>query len=89
MAAYHNSNEKELTDGTYEVVGPHFRKNPYGLEKDILMKHGEKVLDDVPRTFEGIRDYLEENYIEGIVFWKDGEPKCKIKRSDFGHEWNR
>lgn len=38
--------------------------------------------------FEGIRDYLKEHYIEGIVFWKDGEPRCKIKRSDFGFEWN-
>lgn len=26
--------------------------------------------------------------MEGIVFWKDGEPKCKIKRSDFGFPWN-
>ena len=34
-------------------------------------------------------DYLKEHYIEGIVFWKDGEPGCKIKRSDFGFEWNR
>ena len=51
----------EKIDGTYEVVGPHFRNNPYGLEK---------------------------NYTEGIVFWKDGEPKCKIKRSDFGFRWN-
>lgn len=25
--------------------------------------------------------------IEGIVFWKDGAPCCKIKRSDFGFEW--
>lgn len=25
--------------------------------------------------------------IEGIVFWKDGEPLCKIKRTDFGFEW--
>lgn len=31
--------------------------------------------------------YLSEHYIEGIVFWKDGEPKCKIKRSDFGFKW--
>ena len=23
----------------------------------------------------------------GIVFWKDGEPRCKIKRSDFGFKW--
>ena len=24
---------------------------------------------------------------EGLVFWKDGEPQCKIKRSDFEFEW--
>ena len=42
---------------------------------------------DVPRTFEGLRDYLEQHEIEGIVFWKDGEPQCKIKRSDFGFKW--
>lgn len=88
MAAYRNSNGKELPDGTYEVIGPHFRRNPYGLEQDVLVRHGESVLKDVPRNFEGIRDYLKEHYIEGIVFWKDGEPQCKIKRSDFGFEWN-
>ena len=44
---------------------------------------------NVPRTFEGIRGWLKEHDdCEGIVFWKDGEPKCKIKRSDFGFEWN-
>ncbi len=88
MEAYRNSNGEELTDGTYEVIGPHFQRNPYGLEQDILVRHGERVLADVPRSFEGIRDYLKEHYIEGIVFWKDGEPQCKIKRSDFGFEWN-
>lgn len=46
------------------------------------------MLEGVPRSFDGIREYLENNYIEGIVFWKDQEPKCKIKRSDFGFEWN-
>ena len=75
-----------LVDGTYEAVGPHFQGNPYGLEEDILIPHGDKVLE-VERTFEGIKEYLRTNYIEGIVFWKDGEPKCKIKRSDFGFAW--
>ena len=89
IAAYNNSNGKDLLDGTYEVIGPHFRCNPYGLEQDVLVRHGERILEDVPRNFEGIRDYLKEHYIEGIVFWKDGEPRCKIKRSDFGFEWNR
>ena len=57
-------------------------------DKDILVKHCEIILDDVPRSFEGLRDYLEENCIKGIVFWKDGEPKFEIKRSDFGFKWN-
>ncbi len=75
-----------LTDGTYEAIGPHFQSNPYHLEKDTLVRHGVIVLD-VPRTFEGIQGYLEQHCIEGIVFWKDGKPRCKIKRKDFGFLW--
>ena len=85
--AYHNTPFAELYDNsTYEAIGVHFQGNPYGLSDDILEKHGAKVIE-VERTFEGIKKYLEENYIEGIVFWKDGEPKCKIKRRDFGFKW--
>lgn len=78
----------QLKDGTYEAIGIHFQGNPYGLKDDILEPHGVKVVA-VERTFDGIRKYLEENYIEGIVFWLNGEPGCKIKRSDFGFSWNR
>jgi len=88
IAAYENTQGDTLADGTYEVIGPHFRNNPYGLDRDILVRHGEKVLDDVPRSFEGIREYLHDHNIEGIVFWKDGKAQCKIKRSDFGFDWN-
>lgn len=52
----------------------------------ILVRHGEDMVE-VERTFEGIRKYLEEHNIEGLVFWKDGHPACKIKRSDFGFAW--
>ena len=62
---------------------------PYGLEKDVIEKHGIRVLPDVPRDFEGIRDCLEKYNIEGIVFWRDGQPQCKIKRSDFGFPWGK
>lgn len=31
--------------------------------------------------------WLNEHPIEGLVFWLDGEPVCKIKRTDFGLEW--
>ena len=86
--AYLNASGKSLQDGTYEAIGPHFQDNPYKLEKDTLERHGEKVIE-VPRTFEGLKKYLEENYIEGIVFWKDGQPQCKIKRRDFGYPWKK
>ena len=51
-----------------------------------MVKHGTIIID-VERTFDGIKKYLSDHYIEGIVFWLDGEPRCKIKRSDFGFEW--
>ena len=77
----------KLQDATYEAVGPHFQSNPYKLEKDTLIKHGSSIIDLPDHSFEGIRDYLEKHNIEGIVFWKDGKPGCKIKRKDFGFKW--
>ena len=86
VAAYKASPLSWGIDDTYEAVGPHFQGNPHKLPIDIIIPHGlDKVV--VVRTFEGIRDYLEHHDIEGLVFWKDGEPKCKIKRSDFGLPW--
>lgn len=88
IEAFKNAIEQygTLIDGTYEAIGPHFQGNPYRLDWDILEKHGKEYIE-VPRTFDGIKKYLEEIPIEGIVFWKDGEPQCKIKRSDFGFDW--
>lgn len=77
----------ELTDGTYEAIGPHFNGNPHQLEQDVLVRHGEKIIQLENRSFEGIRAYLEQHCIEGIVFWKDGMPGCKIKRRDFSFMW--
>ena len=76
-----------LPDGTYEIIGPHFQGNPYNLANDTFMKHGI-ILVDVERTFEGVKSWLENNNDEGLVFWLNGEPVCKIKRSDFGLPWN-
>ena len=74
-------------EGTYEAVGLHFQSNPYGLDADFLEKHGRIKIKDFPRDFDGMREYFRTHYIEGVVFWKDGEPQCKIKRSDFGFRW--
>lgn len=85
VVAYQNTNNR--TDGTYEAIGIHFQGNPHMLDCDILVKHGQEIVE-VERSFEGIKEWLRTHNEEGIVFWKDGEPKCKIKRSDFGFDWN-
>lgn len=88
VEAYKNYGSEPLEPiKTFEAIGKHFNGNPYNLDHDTLVPHGEHVIE-VKRTFEGIREYLKENNIEGIVFWLDGEPKCKIKRTDFGFSWN-
>lgn len=74
-------------DGTYEAVGVHFQNNPYGLDDDFLERHGRIKIKDCPRTLDGIREWLRAHEVEGIVWWKDGEPQCKIKRKDFGFPW--
>lgn len=84
IEAYMNTNV--YSEGTFEAVGKHFNGNPYNVDYDRLVRHGGCVLK-VTRSFEGIKEFLKNNSIEGIVFWKDGEPRCKIKRSDFGFKW--
>ena len=88
LVAYENSVAAgtEIKDGTFEAIGPHFRDNPYHLDKDLLVRHGTEIIS-LERSFDGIRKYLETHPIEGIVFWKDGIPQCKIKRKDFGFKW--
>ena len=73
-------------NGTYEAIGPHFNGNPHNIKLDVLIPHGNELIN-VERSFEGIKEYLKLHEIEGIVFWLDGEPMCKIKRTDFGFEW--
>ena len=82
--------DKYIIDDTYELCGPHFQSNPYNLEFDIFYRHGNKVLNDVPRDIQGIKEYLKTHYIEGIVFHRCNENKdmCKIRRKDFGFKWN-
>lgn len=79
--------QKPLENGTYELIGKHFNSNPYNLDIDVLEKHGIRILNDVPRDYEGIKEYLKEHYIEGIVFYRGNGEMCKIKRSDFNFKW--
>lgn len=89
VEAYKNATDDYwmmLSDGTYEAIGPHFNGNPYNLSEDTLDAHGTGCIR-VERTFEGVKECLTKRKIEGIVFWLNGEPVCKIKRTDFGLKW--
>ena len=74
-------------DGTYEAIGKHFQGNPYKFNYEILVPHGEALCKLEIRTFESVKKYLAENPQEGIVFWLNEKPVCKIKRTDFGFQW--
>ena len=80
------NDKKTLPDATYEAIGKHFNGNPYGYETDVLIKHGIHSIY-VDRSYNAIKDYLRDTEVEGIVFWKDNMPQCKIKRTDFGFKW--
>jgi hypothetical protein len=50
---------------------------------------GRIILDDVPKSYAGLKEYLTTHYIEGIVFYRNTGDMCKIKRTDFGLEWGK
>lgn len=73
------------SDGTYELCGPKVQGNPEGFEAHVLVPHSEATqYDNVPRTFDGLRDFLETMDIEGLVFHHPDGRMAKIKKRDFG-----
>ena len=74
-----------LDDGTYELLGPKVNKNQEEYVSHGLMRHDcAEVYDGVERTFTGIRDFLADKPIEGIVFHHPDGRMAKIKKRDFG-----
>lgn len=71
-------------DGTYELVGPKVQGNPEGALMHSLERHGRVTLAGIPRSFEGLRDWLAGEDIEGVVFHHADGRMAKIKKRDFG-----
>lgn len=94
-----------LAEGaTYELIGEKINGNPHRAPGHRLVPHWHEshVLEDCPRDFDGLREFLTKMYpaswrsnvlvalartFEGIVFWRNGEPGAKVKRRDFGLPW--
>lgn len=76
----------DFEDGTYELVGPHFNGNPEHYDYDVFRRHGDQSFA-APRHFDGLREFLSHNHIEGVVFAHPDGRMCKIRRNDFGFAW--
>lgn len=71
-------------DGTYEAIGPHFQGNPEHLDRDSLCRHGKTEMVGCPRDFDGIREYLRDLDVEGVVFHHPDGRMAKVKKKDYG-----
>jgi hypothetical protein len=82
-------NENMLAyNGTYELLGPNIQGNKDRREVHVLQAHHmARHYPMAPRTFAGIKAFLEENVIEGLVWHHDDGRMAKIKRRDFGLKW--
>jgi hypothetical protein len=78
-----------VKDGTYELCGPKVQGNTECFEGHCLIKHGIMTLMEVPKDFDGLRKYLSEHNIEGIVWHHPDGRMVKIKGKDFGIGRNR
>lgn len=79
--------DPSLPDGTYELVGPKVQGNVEHEAAHRLIPHTVEALrleDQPPRTFDGIREWMQHRDIEGIVFHHPDGRMAKLKLRDFG-----
>ena len=72
---------------TYELIGPTLASNPYNLTTHTLVEHGTEVVVVEDRSLDGLRAYLDKNYIEGLVFHHPDGRMAKIRKKDYKLFW--
>lgn len=78
-----------LVEGaSYELVGEKVQNNVYDIKGHELWQHGSKEVEILDLTFEGLKKWLTENVGEGLVFHHPDGRMCKLRRKDFGINWN-
>jgi hypothetical protein len=90
FAAVDATNFTDWPDGAWpcEALGP---KIQGGVESDVpilypFTLHPMSVLGD-PRTWNELKTFFAQFYVEGIVWHRTDGSMAKIKRRDFGLEW--
>ena len=81
------SPDGNLPNGTYELIGPKIQGNPENSECHGLIMHAcAEEYENVPRSFDELREWLKGKDIEGIVFHHPDGRMGKIKKRDFGQK---
>lgn len=87
-ALWHSTLEngrKQLADGTYEAIGPHFNGNNEKVVADCLVRHGaDEIHNLVDISRETIIQFLAMCLYEGLVWHHPDGRMAKIKARDFG-----
>lgn len=79
-----NPDKVELTDGTYELLGPKVQSNPEHAAEHYLQPHWlAESYSDTPTEFEALKKWLEDKDIEGIVWHHPDGHMVKIKKKDY------
>lgn len=74
-----------IADGTYELCGEKIQGNPENVKGYELLRHGAEVFKIEDLSFDGLREFLSQHDIEGIVFHHKTDGRmCKIRKVDFG-----
>lgn len=85
-----NDLNKNMPEGTYELVGPKIQGNPECVSSHMLLLHGDVELHGCPRFFSDLRDWFHLWFcdspfsIEGVVWHHPDGRMVKIKGRDFG-----
>jgi hypothetical protein len=77
--------ERDWRDGTYELLGPKVQGNPEQQYSHNLISHASaQSFGGVPTDFDGLKAWLAEQDIEGLVWHHPDGRMAKIKLRDFG-----
>lgn len=79
-----NPDKVNMSDGTYELLGPKVQGNPEQAEKHYLQLHANaEQYPDAPVGFEELKDWLADKDIEGLVWHHPDGRMVKIKKKDY------
>ena len=75
FAVGHNDRGQPFAEGTYELCGPKVNQNNENVAAHVLVRHGQDVIEGVPRTFDELKAWFVGKDIEGVVWHHpDGRP---------------